>query len=213
MIDLPGTGAFYNRSNKQDPMTRVYSRLDRCLANQEWFNCFPDMVAHFYSAGLFDHCPCTVSNVKLDSGRRASFKFFNIWGDAPSFLSKVQEEWQQHYPGYKMFNVVKKLKNVKSKLKELNKECFSDIENKASIAEKDLLDVQLQIKKDPQNVALIQKENQIFESLKVLSKARTGFLQQKAKIEWMEDGDSNTAYFHGAIKKRCTLNKVTQIED
>ncbi|XP_074283058.1 uncharacterized protein LOC141607606 [Silene latifolia] len=92
MIDLPGTGAFYTWCNKQEPMTRVYSRLDRCLANQDWFNSFPDMVAHFHPAGLFDHCPCTVSNIKLDSGRRARFKFFNMWGDAPSFIPTVQEE-------------------------------------------------------------------------------------------------------------------------
>ncbi|XP_074317710.1 uncharacterized protein LOC141653760 [Silene latifolia] len=33
------------------------------------------------------------------------------------------------------------------------------------------------------------------------------------KTQWLEEGDSNTAYFHGAIKKRISMNKVIQIED
>ncbi|XP_074292218.1 uncharacterized protein LOC141619085 [Silene latifolia] len=42
---------------------------------------------------------------------------------------------------------------------------------------------------------------------------RNGFLIQKAKAKWLEQGDNNTAYFHGVIKQRCNQNKVIQIDD
>ncbi|XP_074314305.1 uncharacterized protein LOC141649517 [Silene latifolia] len=129
MTDIPATGAYYTWTNKQEPQTRVYSRLDRFLINQEWGDLFPDMNAHFHPAGLFDHSPCIVSHTQIGSMKRASFKYFNMWGKAPSFSPKVQMVWQQEIPGHKMFCVVKKLKALKPVLKDINKECFSDIEN------------------------------------------------------------------------------------
>ncbi|XP_074277735.1 uncharacterized protein LOC141601359 [Silene latifolia] len=135
MTDIPATGAFYTWTNKQDPASRIYSRLDRFLVNQEWQSSFPDMMAHFHPAGLFDHSPCTVSKAKLVMTRRASFKYFNMWGKAPDFLTRVKEECDKNYPGHKMFNVVKKLKAIKPRLKDLNKECYADIENATKIAE------------------------------------------------------------------------------
>ncbi|XP_074297297.1 uncharacterized protein LOC141628002 [Silene latifolia] len=213
MTDIPATGAFYTWNNKQDPQSRIYSRLDRFLVNQEWQTTFPDMMAHFHPAGLFDHSRCTVGDTKLVMTRRASFKYFNMWGKAPDFITRVKEEWDKTYPGHKMFNVVKKLKALKPRLKELNKECYSNIENSTSIAESELAAVQLRIDPDPQNAELIQKEVDITTRLKQQQPARISFLKQKAKTQWLEDGDSNTAYFHGAISKRCNLNKVIQIEN
>ncbi|XP_074283153.1 uncharacterized protein LOC141607698 [Silene latifolia] len=57
MTDIPATGAFYTWTNKQDSASRIYSRLDRFLINQDWQSSFPDMMAHFHPAGLFDHSP------------------------------------------------------------------------------------------------------------------------------------------------------------
>ncbi|XP_074271472.1 uncharacterized protein LOC141595407 [Silene latifolia] len=186
MTDIPATGAFYTWNNKQDPQSRIYSRLDRFLVNQKWQTTFPDMMAYFHLAGLFDHSLCTVSDAKLVMTRRASFKYFNMWGKAPDFLTRVQEEWDKNYPGHKMFNVVKKLKALKPMLKDLNKECYADIEKATKFAESELAAVQ---------------------------PARISFLKQKAKTQWLEDGDSNTAYFHGVMRKRFNLNKVIQIEN
>ncbi|XP_074316942.1 uncharacterized protein LOC141653160 [Silene latifolia] len=145
MTDITATGAYYTWTNKQEPQTRMYSRLDRFIINQKWGNQFPDMVAHFHHAGLFDHSPCIVSHAQVGTMRRASFKYFNMWGKAPSFIQKVQMVWQQEIPGHKMFSVVKNLKDLKPVLKEINKECFSDIENTTVLAEKDLYDLQLQL--------------------------------------------------------------------
>ncbi|XP_074283054.1 uncharacterized protein LOC141607602 [Silene latifolia] len=149
VADLAATGAFYTWTNKQEPQTRVYSRLAGFLVNQEWQDQFPDMLAHYHPAGLFDHSPCTVSNTKLDITKRANFKYFNMWGRAPSFLPRVKDEWEKNYTGHKMFSVIKRLKALKPTLKQLNKECYADIETSTIIAEKELEDIQLLIERKP----------------------------------------------------------------
>ncbi|XP_074305003.1 uncharacterized protein LOC141639928, partial [Silene latifolia] len=213
LTDIHTTGAYYTWTNKQEAQTRVYSRLDRFLINQDWFQGFPNMTAHFHPSGYFDHCPCVVSDNQLTVIRKTNFKYFNMWSKASSFLTTVQEEWQRRYEGYPMYCVTRKMKALKGRLKELNKECFSDVENAAILAEKTVLKIQGDLIDDPLNAELIQEEITALKSFKDLNDARQSYLRQKAKTQWLEDGDANSAYFHGAIKKRCSINKVTQIED
>ncbi|XP_074288635.1 uncharacterized protein LOC141613789 [Silene latifolia] len=176
MTDIPSTGALYTWNNKQDPTTRIYSRLDRFLVNQAWLDIFPDMVAHFYPEGLFDHCHYIISNVKIGNFKNASFKYFNMWGQAPGFIDRVKGEWCKQYDGYKMFSVVKRLKGLKHGLKNLNSECYSDIENKTTIATKNLAQLQQDIVMDISNAGLINQELTAIAELKTLTKARDSFL-------------------------------------
>ncbi|GJW28398.1 putative RNA-directed DNA polymerase, eukaryota, reverse transcriptase zinc-binding domain protein [Tanacetum coccineum] len=39
------------------------------------------------------------------------------------------------------------------------------------------------------------------------------FLKQKAKVEWLKAGDSNTAYFHKTVKSKCTKNRIEMVSD
>ncbi|XP_074288880.1 uncharacterized protein LOC141614026 [Silene latifolia] len=213
MTDIHATGAYFTWTNKQDPEHRKYSRLDRFLINHDWLDEFPDMNAHFHPGGLMDHTPCIVRNIKLDGRRNASFKYFNMWGSAPEFHEIVQHTWSQQIVGSKMFGVVKKLKALKGELRKLNSSCFSDVELRANQAIINLEKIQLQIEEDYDRTDLIAVELQALEEVKYWSKARDSFLQQKAKTQWISEGDSNTAYFHSAIKSRCLRNKIVQIED
>ncbi|XP_074288696.1 uncharacterized protein LOC141613853 [Silene latifolia] len=177
MVDILATGAFFTRNNKQDVEHRKHSRLDRFLINQEWLDMFPNMAAHIHPEGLLDHTPCVICNMHLNNGKARSFKYFNMWSSASAFLPTVQEVWKRPVIGTKIFCIVKKLNGLKYSLKALNKDCFSDIENKTN------------------------QEMSLMSELGNLTKSRDNFLQQKSKAQWMEEGDSNTAYFHNAIKK------------
>ncbi|XP_074293269.1 uncharacterized protein LOC141620246 [Silene latifolia] len=55
--DVGGSGCEYTWSNKQDDSTRVWSKLDRALANPSWFSHFPATYAVFLPSGVYDHSP------------------------------------------------------------------------------------------------------------------------------------------------------------
>ncbi|XP_074277799.1 uncharacterized protein LOC141601417 [Silene latifolia] len=86
-------------------------------------------------------------------------------------------------------------------------------ELEASAAIYQLNDIQEKLMANVANQELISQEIEALDNVRLLTKARDSFLQQKAKSKWLEEGDINTAFFHGAIKKRCIKNKVIQIED
>ncbi|XP_074299214.1 uncharacterized protein LOC141630267 [Silene latifolia] len=154
--DLQAIGAMFTWTNKQNPVDRVYSRLDRVMGNNEWMLEYGDYLAHFHPEGVFDHCPCTIVNKKADMGGRKSFKYFNMWGKSELFIPCVKKIWCQVYQGTKMFSIVKKLKALKPGLKALNKDCFSDIENCTTLTAALLEKIQKDLVDHPGDMELMQ---------------------------------------------------------
>ncbi|XP_074315236.1 uncharacterized protein LOC141651421 [Silene latifolia] len=46
IMDIQAQGAFFTWNNKQDPSTRVFSRLDRCMITEDWMQLYPDSYAY-----------------------------------------------------------------------------------------------------------------------------------------------------------------------
>ncbi|XP_056697932.1 uncharacterized protein [Spinacia oleracea] len=110
MEDVKCVGNLYTWNNKQQGADRVFSKLNRILANAAWQDCYPSAEAWV-------------------NGGRKPFKYFTMWKSSRSFNAIVTDAWNTHINGSKMFCVVTKLTKVKFSLKELNKNGFSDIWN------------------------------------------------------------------------------------
>ncbi|XP_074277115.1 uncharacterized protein LOC141600765 [Silene latifolia] len=196
-----------------DSNTRVYSRIDRFLINHEWLSLYPNSYAYFLNEGLFDHNPC-ICYRRLDRAiRKTHFRYFNMWGQASDFLDIVRSEWEESIMGCKMFQVVSKLKCLKKPLKQLNRAKFSDIEKAADLARLLLDNIQTKLHQTPLDQDLLAAEKDAVQKYTTLHKARMSFLRQKAKVEWLKEGDENTAFFHRHIKARHMHNKVLSITD
>ncbi|XP_074315444.1 uncharacterized protein LOC141651642 [Silene latifolia] len=213
LSDIKCTGAFFTWNNKQPSATRVFSRIDRVLVNDGWVNKWPDYYAHFAPEGDFDHCPCFINSEDTNVNKKNAFKFFNMWCRVPDFKELLRVSWSIPVPGTPMFRVVKKLKLLKPKLKELNSELFSDIEKNTDIAYGLMIEAQRQLQSDAGDKTLMDNEHNLRHSYHMLAQAKEDFLTQKAKCSWAKEGDANTAMFHKVIKQRQVKNKVLQIED
>ncbi|XP_074306129.1 uncharacterized protein LOC141641362 [Silene latifolia] len=198
---------------KSPSSTWVFSRIDRVLVNDEWVTNWPDHYAYFAPEGDYDHCPYFIQCNDVQLKKKRPFKFYNMWTGVSEFKNIVKEGWNHHIHGSLMYRVVKKLKLMKSPLKALNHDLFSDVEKNTAIAHEILLDSQKKLQADPTNKSLMDSEYNIRTSYQMLNKAKVAFLRQKAKCIWAQNGDDNTAIFHKAIRQRQLQNKVVQIHD
>ncbi|XP_074277907.1 uncharacterized protein LOC141601517 [Silene latifolia] len=107
------------------------------------------------------------------------FKYFNMWGQSEMFKVSVNDVWQRQIRGTKMFQVIKKLKALKPVLKNLNKSCFSDIENSYNITVVLLEHIQKDMVNNPGNTDLMQQEHDVAQELKELLVARDSFFGSK----------------------------------
>ncbi|XP_074290342.1 uncharacterized protein LOC141617073 [Silene latifolia] len=173
--------------------TRVFSRIDRLLHNDDSLIEYPDSVANFLPEGLYDHSPCIISMREQHN--------------------LVQNVWHQKMPGTLMYQMVMKLKNLKRPLKRLNTEGFQNIEHTFKVAEKALFCIQEELNRNPTDVTLNENEKVASQEVQNLLKAKQMFLSKKANLQWVLEGEDNSAYFHSVIKKRRSTSKVFQIKD
>ncbi|GJZ55563.1 hypothetical protein Tco_0610756 [Tanacetum coccineum] len=66
----------------------------------------------------------------------------------------------------------------------------------------ELDDVQKALNLDPNNMILREEEAVYVEVFNLAKLDKERFLKQKAKIEWLDVGDSNSAYFHKMVKSK-----------
>ncbi|KAL2905781.1 DNA repair protein RecO [Bienertia sinuspersici] len=67
LIDIPFGGNFFTWSNKQAGEDRVFSKIDRVMANKEWLDTYDKANALFLTEGVSDRCPAPV---RMKNGRK-----------------------------------------------------------------------------------------------------------------------------------------------
>ncbi|GJW45512.1 RNA-directed DNA polymerase, eukaryota, reverse transcriptase zinc-binding domain protein [Tanacetum coccineum] len=104
------------------------------------------------------------------------------------FMELVDKHWHVDIEGYHMFRVTKKLKLLKKHIKKLqwmNGDIFARVEILRTTLEEF-------------NEALSDEEK---------------LLSQKAKVDWLCEGDRNSTYFHKVVKGRRNRNRVMSINN
>ncbi|XP_050211813.1 uncharacterized protein LOC126661972 [Mercurialis annua] len=107
-----------------------------------------------------------------------------------------------------MYQIVRKLQAIKFRLRELNKNNFSDISLRVK-KQRDRLDIlQRDLQFDPLNQYLISEEKAMTIHMRFLLHCEESFFKQKSKIDWLKLGDANTRYFHNSVKQRTAINSI-----
>ncbi|XP_021851633.2 uncharacterized protein [Spinacia oleracea] len=213
MEDIKSVGNFFTWNNKQQGGDRVFSKLDRFLANQAWQNDYPSVEVCFLPEGQFDHSPGLLTVYPRSDGGRKPFKYFTMCKSSPLFLDIIQMARNFQCSGSKMFVLTNKLKKVKASLKELNRVGFTDIQAADLKAHHGMIAAQEGMHLNPHDKELANLELQAIQEYKITHKAYLDFLKQKAKVEWIKNGDENTSWFHQSIKSRRLQNQVYSIFD
>ncbi|GKA88532.1 RNA-directed DNA polymerase, eukaryota, reverse transcriptase zinc-binding domain protein [Tanacetum coccineum] len=109
--------------------------------------------------------------------------------------------------GFAMFNLVKKLKAMKLVMNNLNWK-NGNLIDKVKKLKKELDEVQMNIDKDPQNGLLREQGVAILQEYSIALKDEEKLMFQRAKVEWLNDGDRHFAFFHKVIKGEVSNDEI-----
>ena len=205
LFDLGYSGPAYTWTNKRFSSKPVYERLDRCLVNADWCAQFP--ISNVYNLPLMytisDHAPILLSTDGKICRTKRSFKFENWWLKEKDFNSYAKEIWSK--TNSKPFNqrtnhLARALRVWCRKKKPLQQE-LNELEDQIKQIQAKPLDNQDHILES----TLVTRYEQNLTKL-------TDSYKQRAKKNWIKDGDRNTAYFHRAILKR-RRNMIVSVKD
>nr|GEU62977.1 RNA-directed DNA polymerase, eukaryota, reverse transcriptase zinc-binding domain protein [Tanacetum cinerariifolium] len=112
--------------------------------------------------------------------------------------------------GCHMYKVVQRLKHLKKPLNKLNWKNGNLFVKANSLKEK-LKELQSKMDDDPSNLTKRQNAVELVNEYTIVAEDELKLLHQKARIQWLKEGDKNSAYFHNILKARKNKSIIESI--
>ncbi|GJU19176.1 RNA-directed DNA polymerase, eukaryota [Tanacetum coccineum] len=184
------------------------SKLDRFLVSECLLSSCPYISALSLDRHLSDHRPILMREVNFDYGP-CPFRFFHYWFEMDGFDKLVEDSWNDSplVESNAINILMSKLKYLKAKIREWNKDKNKSVNNNKVRFKEDLADLDEIIDKGEGNSEIVKKRLEVFNSLQDLENLQSLEMAQKAKVKWAIEGDENSKFYHGILnKKRNQLN-------
>ncbi|GAU33427.1 hypothetical protein TSUD_380630 [Trifolium subterraneum] len=160
---------------------------------------------------ISDHCPIWLVCSNLDWGPKP-FKFNNCWLEHPNFIPFVTETWKKlEVKGKKAYVLKEKLKRLKDSLNVWNREVFGIIDLNINKTVKELNEAEDLIANGNGDPTLF-KTKELVKSFWDQILYKESLLHQKARTKWIQEGDSNSRFFHASIKSRRRRNQLVMLK-
>ncbi|GJW28396.1 hypothetical protein Tco_0045271 [Tanacetum coccineum] len=212
VLDVQQAGLKFTWNQKPKGKDGILKKLDRVLTNLEFNDLFQGAHAIFQPYRISDHAPAVLKIPWKVAVKPKPFKFTNILIKNPKFKEVILGTWNHSFSGFYMYQVVQKLKCLKKPFRKLLYDTGHIHENVKKLRfELDV--VQRALNLDTSNNTLREEEAVNVQAFNELILLEEMFLRQKAKIGWLWEGDSNSAYFHKAVKSRVSRSRIDVVSN
>jgi hypothetical protein len=139
------------------------------------------------------------------------FKFLNCWLHHPEFIPFVKDTWESTIlRGSSAFILKEKLKRLKEALRRWNREVFGIVELNIEKTVQELNDMEDQMANDVLDSDHLNTTGLVKQFWDQIH-TKESLLRQKSRTKWVQEGDSNTRFFHASIKARRRRNQIVAI--
>ncbi|GJY51180.1 RNA-directed DNA polymerase, eukaryota [Tanacetum coccineum] len=164
---------------------------------------FPSLAAICLDRRLSDHRPILLRESSVDYGP-TPFRVFHSWFTKDGFDNLIADTWNNL--SIMETNKISLLRKKFQALKAIIKNWSRDEMLKASAvrhsAQSRISELDKLIDKGLSNNDIINERISLLKDIHDLDKRHSSDLAQKAKIQWVIEGDENSKYFHGIINKK-----------
>ena len=205
-IGYSGIGWTFEKKVTGGTYTRV--RLDQGVANPAWTIAFPSTIVEHKSAATSDHVPIYVRLVH-DACRRAprSFKYEIAWERDPGLQPMVQGAWANG-AGDSVLSISDKLQSLSSDLSAWDRTHFGNVRREIQHMKRELQE----LRESPNRSGPVHIELKIIERLTKLYHREEILWRQRARVEWLMQGDKNTYFFHLRASRRRRKNQIKALQ-
>eukprot|EP00253_Pinus_taeda_P003585 PITA_03585 len=166
-------------------------------------------------SGGSDHWPISLVVEIPGTPRNKPFRFEKFWIEHPNFLTMVEKWWPEPIDeeGSKMFNLQKKLKNIKLRLKDWNKTVFGNIFQEKAIIEQKLEQIHKDRAASCRDEETCEQEKELTQQWHNRIKQEESLWKQKSRILWLKEGEQNTKFFHRAAMDYRSANRILELKN
>ncbi|KAL2931509.1 LINE-1 retrotransposable element ORF2 protein [Bienertia sinuspersici] len=209
LMDIPCHGVPFTWCNNRTDNHRVYERLDRAIATQDWLQLYPEATVINFPICLSDHGPILLTTTPTGSKRRSRIQM-NSWSlDFDEVGDIIRDRWSEMSAGSAMYSCTSKIKKVRYDLfrwcqqyKKQNHTMWEDLNESCTKA-------QLTIGRTSTTTDEHHIRRQSMEEATIKLK----FWRQRAKGKWLQLADSNTKFFFRRAKGRKKRNEILLLQN
>ncbi|XP_059431636.1 uncharacterized protein LOC132165159 [Corylus avellana] len=211
LSDLGFRGPKYTWSNCRDGSEFIKERLDRGVANVAWRELFPDVEVRVEVSTNSDHAVLILSLIRQQRGnyKYRRFRYEASWALDRRYKTKINQVWSASTSlGCSWDAINLKLSRCKKESLQWQQEIRGSTQDTIGHL-RDKLNL-LQGREDEVAVNDIKLVKQ---NLQLLLDQEDLKWKQRAKAEWLKNGDRNTKYYHACANYRRNLNQISTIKD
>ncbi|XP_027181955.1 uncharacterized protein LOC113780346 [Coffea eugenioides] len=210
LVDTGFSGSNFTQSNNRQDWTRIWEHIDRLLSDRSAEDMGINFKVHHLGRATSDHALLLLLAVTRLNTSPKPFYFLNCWTTQESFLDVVWQNW--HVESRETPCTFWPLNWVvlKRRLRH-GRGSFGDIFEKVKKAEEEVAQAECcfdenwlemqQVRPNERRVLLTH--GQVTEDM---------FWHQKARAEWLTDGDKNTRFFHACVSERMKKSMIHRIK-
>ncbi|XP_042972741.1 uncharacterized protein LOC122304536 [Carya illinoinensis] len=199
--EVPFQGDFFTWSNKREGDSFTKEKLDRALGNQAWFDCFPDCHISTLAAQCSDHAPILLllscENLTRASGSRP-FRYEASWFLRDGCEEVIKRAWGntllQHS---RIKESMQGLKRCSEELTQWSKATSQSTKHVIQSKRNQIKQLQSTNRGD-RNAEIYQLKREV----DTLMEEEDLRWKQRAKQQWLKEGDRNTKIFHKCASQR-----------
>ena len=213
LSDLGYTGLDWTFEKKVRGGTYTRVRLDRALADSDWWMRFPFAELRHLTAAKSDHCPIQLvvdsrSQVPKRRSHQRVFRYEMMWETHPDFHTVVEQNWTDQGQSTSVEGLTAKLASFSRSLNKWDREVFGEVR-----VELKRLQTRLgELRADPTRTGPCHEEIKVCDKIIELNHREEIMWRQRSRVQWLSEGDNNTKFFHRKASSQRRKNKIDALQ-
>ena len=207
MIDIGFSGPRFTWTNKREFQALIQERIDRVFVNPNWCLLYPEARVVHLTRCHSNHCPILLElQPRINRGRKRPFSFQTCWLSEPSFPSIVSQAWRD---SPSLGDAVNRFTQAAIRW---NGSHFGNIFTRKKNIMARINGIQLALSMRPFTF-LVNLEDELLKELDCVLNQEEELWALKSRVNWMNQGDRNTNFYHVSTLVRRKRNQILAIKD